>query len=70
MTVHLGVAFGSVWAGAQGLTNTPAAETTNGWPRGEDKLDLHPLTFGLERDGCESPFRRRAGIKFKDQGAV
>jgi MscS family membrane protein len=49
MAVLLGVAFGSVWAGAQGLTNTPAAETTNGWPRGEGKLDLHPLTFGLDQ---------------------
>jgi MscS family membrane protein len=31
------------------MTNTPASEATNGWSRAQSKLDLHPLTFGLDQ---------------------
>lgn len=43
------VAFCAVWAGAQGVTNAPAAATTNSLPRVLVKLNEHPLTFGLDQ---------------------
>lgn len=39
----------AVWAGAQGITNAPAAGATNNLPRGLVNLDAHPLTFRLDQ---------------------
>jgi MscS family membrane protein len=51
LVVLLAMAFWSVWAGAQEVTNTPAAAVTNKLQQALVRLNEHTLTFGLDQVG-------------------